>query len=218
MVEWTRSIWITEWIHEGTEWMSKYLIDRICLMNEWMIGRLLPGSLLCGWLRAPSVLMCGDQDWDVIGQGTANRICGAGLTYNEQQRSFVFDFGGQKFTISERRFDENMLSHGRSDICFLLMISCFFIQLIRRCRLTARTRRTTRLPSSASRQSSWTRVPGNCLSSVVSRFELGRQTVTDQGFSLQVTAAGSGEQVDEGVRWLGQVGTSEGLWWTGGEQ
>ncbi|XP_037639451.1 thyroglobulin [Sebastes umbrosus] len=59
------------------------------------------GSLLCGWLRAPSVLMCGDQDWDVIGQGTANRICGAGLTYNEQQRSFVFDFGGQKFTITD---------------------------------------------------------------------------------------------------------------------
>jgi len=60
------------------------------------------GSLLCGWLRAPSVLMCGDQDWDVIGQGAANRICGAGLTYNKQQRSFVFDFGGEKFTISEK--------------------------------------------------------------------------------------------------------------------
>ncbi|XP_044062749.1 thyroglobulin isoform X2 [Siniperca chuatsi] len=38
------------------------------------------GSLLCGWLRAPSVLLCGDRDWDVIGQGAANRICGAGLT------------------------------------------------------------------------------------------------------------------------------------------
>ncbi|XP_049439347.1 thyroglobulin isoform X1 [Epinephelus fuscoguttatus] len=59
------------------------------------------GSLLCGWLRAPSVLMCGDQDWDVIGQGKASRICGAGLTYNKQQRSFVFDFGGQKFTITD---------------------------------------------------------------------------------------------------------------------
>lgn len=62
----------------------------------------LTGSLLCGWLRAPSVLMCGDQDWDVIGQGAADRICGAGLTYNEKQRSFVFDFGGQKFTISTK--------------------------------------------------------------------------------------------------------------------
>lgn len=60
------------------------------------------GSLLCGWLRAPSVLMCGDQDWDMIGQGTANRICGAGLSYNEQQKSFVFDFGGQNFTISKK--------------------------------------------------------------------------------------------------------------------
>ncbi|KAM9352691.1 thyroglobulin [Symphorus nematophorus] len=58
------------------------------------------GSLLCGWLRAPSVLMCGDQDWDVIGQGAANRICGAGLTYNKEQGSFEFDFGGQKFTFT----------------------------------------------------------------------------------------------------------------------
>ncbi|XP_068999898.1 thyroglobulin [Embiotoca jacksoni] len=59
------------------------------------------GSLFCGWLRAPSVLMCGDQDWDLIGQGAANRICGAGLTYNVQQRSFMFDFGGQKFTFTD---------------------------------------------------------------------------------------------------------------------
>ncbi|KAM9852016.1 thyroglobulin [Aulostomus maculatus] len=59
------------------------------------------GSLLCGWLTAPSVLMCGDQDWDVTGQAAASRICGAGLTYNEQQRSFVFDLGGQKFTITD---------------------------------------------------------------------------------------------------------------------
>ncbi|KAM6910506.1 thyroglobulin [Xenentodon cancila] len=59
------------------------------------------GSLLCGWLRSPSVLMCGDQDWDVTGQGSAGRLCGAGLTYNEEQLSFVFNFGGQKFTITD---------------------------------------------------------------------------------------------------------------------
>lgn len=45
--------------------------------------------------------MCEEQDWDVTGQGTANRTCGAGLRYNEQDKSFVFDFGGQEFTISE---------------------------------------------------------------------------------------------------------------------
>lgn len=73
--------------------MSEYLIELIRL--------LLPGTLLCGWLRAPSVLMCGDQDWDVNGWGTADRVCGAGLTYNKQKRSFIFDFGGQKFTISK---------------------------------------------------------------------------------------------------------------------
>lgn len=58
--------------------------------------------MFCGWLRAPSVLMCGDQDWDVIGQGAANRTCGAGLTYNERQKSFVFDFGGQNFIICKK--------------------------------------------------------------------------------------------------------------------
>ncbi|XP_075994519.1 thyroglobulin [Genypterus blacodes] len=42
------------------------------------------GTLLCGLLRNPSVLMCGDQDWDMIGQGKANRIC-----------------GGQKFNITD---------------------------------------------------------------------------------------------------------------------
>ncbi|KAF3839080.1 hypothetical protein F7725_017797 [Dissostichus mawsoni] len=51
--------------------------------------------------EAPSVLMCGDEDWDVIGQAAANRECGAGLTYNEQQRSFLFDFGGQQFDITD---------------------------------------------------------------------------------------------------------------------
>ncbi|CAL8248966.1 unnamed protein product [Lota lota] len=57
------------------------------------------GSILCGLMRTPSVLLCADQDWDVIGQGTANRVCGAGLSYNKRQRSFVFNFGGQEFTI-----------------------------------------------------------------------------------------------------------------------
>uniref|UniRef100_A0A8C4ZFI8 Thyroglobulin n=1 Tax=Gadus morhua TaxID=8049 RepID=A0A8C4ZFI8_GADMO len=59
------------------------------------------GSILCGLMRTPSVLMCADQDWDVIGQGTANRVCGAGLSSNKLQRSFVFDFGGQEFNITD---------------------------------------------------------------------------------------------------------------------
>lgn len=59
------------------------------------------GSLFCGWLRSPSVLMCEEQDWDVRGQATARRICGAGLRYNQLDKSFVLDFGGQKFTISK---------------------------------------------------------------------------------------------------------------------
>ncbi|XP_028985251.1 thyroglobulin isoform X2 [Betta splendens] len=59
------------------------------------------GSVFCGWLSAPSVLMCGDQDWDVRGQGGADRACGPGLTYSELHKSFVFDFGGQNFTITD---------------------------------------------------------------------------------------------------------------------
>eukprot|EP00066_Takifugu_rubripes_P014219 XP_011603485.1 PREDICTED: thyroglobulin [Takifugu rubripes] len=75
--------------------------DKCChgyIINQ---NSLMSGSLFCGWLRSPSVLMCEEQDWDVTGQGTANRICGAGLQYNEQQKSFVFDFGGQMFTITD---------------------------------------------------------------------------------------------------------------------
>ncbi|XP_056284919.1 thyroglobulin [Pseudoliparis swirei] len=68
------------------------------LLNQ---NRLEGGSLFCGWLRAPSILMCGDQDWDVIGEATANRICGTGITYNEQQGSFLFEFGDQKFNITD---------------------------------------------------------------------------------------------------------------------
>ncbi|XP_054597222.2 thyroglobulin [Nothobranchius furzeri] len=59
------------------------------------------GYLFCGWLKAPSVLMCEEQDWDVIGQGSANRVCGAGLSFDKQQRSLQLDFGGQKFTITD---------------------------------------------------------------------------------------------------------------------
>ncbi|XP_068180607.1 thyroglobulin [Antennarius striatus] len=71
------------------------------------------GSVLCGWLRAPSVLTCGEQDWDVIGQGPANRICGAGLTYNKNQKSFEFDFGGEKITITDSALPTD--SRGRKD-------------------------------------------------------------------------------------------------------
>ncbi|KAK2845194.1 hypothetical protein Q5P01_011853 [Channa striata] len=80
---------------------SRAFHDTCCIGFVLNQNSLDGGSLLCGWLRAPSVLMCADQDWDVIGQGTANRICAVGLMYNKQQRSFVFDFGGQNFTITD---------------------------------------------------------------------------------------------------------------------
>lgn len=79
-------------------------------MNESVVFSL-SGSLLCGWLRAPSVLTCGDQDWDVIGQGAAERICGAGLTYNVQEGNFLFDFGGQKFTIGKKNQVTTKIRH-----------------------------------------------------------------------------------------------------------
>lgn len=67
------------------------------VLNENIINS---GSVMCGFLRSPDVLMCADQDWDVIGQGAANRECGAGLSYNERQGNFLFDLGGQRFTFS----------------------------------------------------------------------------------------------------------------------
>uniref|UniRef100_A0A3B3VL63 Thyroglobulin n=1 Tax=Poecilia latipinna TaxID=48699 RepID=A0A3B3VL63_9TELE len=70
-----------------------------CSRDACCHGFILNQNSLTG---APSVLMCEDEDWDVIGQGPANRICGAGLSYSKQQRSFEFDFGGEKFTISKK--------------------------------------------------------------------------------------------------------------------
>ncbi|KAK5921543.1 hypothetical protein CgunFtcFv8_018901 [Champsocephalus gunnari] len=75
--------------------------DACCHGFALNLNTLQGGSLLCGWLRAPSVLMCGDDDWDVIGQAAANRECGAALSYNEQQRIFLLDFGGQQFDITD---------------------------------------------------------------------------------------------------------------------
>ncbi|XP_077432010.1 thyroglobulin isoform X3 [Vanacampus margaritifer] len=73
--------------------------DRCC--RGFILNRnsLNGGSLLCGWLRAPPVLMCGQQDWDAVGRCAANCVCGAGLAYDKQQGNFLFDFGGQKFAI-----------------------------------------------------------------------------------------------------------------------
>lgn len=106
------------------------------------------GSLLCGWLRVPSVLMCEDEDWDVIGQGPANRICGAGLSYSEQQRSFELDFGGEKFTISKKATQLGLTGPVQTQT------ECSgSVQLTALCLATAGPGRTTRPPSSASRPS-----------------------------------------------------------------
>ncbi|KAJ0066589.1 hypothetical protein NL108_015334, partial [Boleophthalmus pectinirostris] len=60
-------------------------------------NRLNSGSIMCGFLRAPSVLMCAEQDWDVIGRGAASRDCGAGLKSDEKRDDFLFDLGGHEF-------------------------------------------------------------------------------------------------------------------------
>ncbi|XP_022529282.2 thyroglobulin [Astyanax mexicanus] len=59
------------------------------------------GSLMCGLLSFPSVLQCSEGDWDVSSVASSNRICGAGLKYNKQQKQFTFEFGGQNFTITD---------------------------------------------------------------------------------------------------------------------
>uniref|UniRef100_A0AAZ3SN54 Thyroglobulin n=1 Tax=Oncorhynchus tshawytscha TaxID=74940 RepID=A0AAZ3SN54_ONCTS len=58
------------------------------------------GTIMCGLLSYPDMLLCSEADWDVSGLAKANRICGAGVTYNKLQKQFIFNFGGQDFTIS----------------------------------------------------------------------------------------------------------------------
>ncbi|XP_051574507.1 thyroglobulin-like [Myxocyprinus asiaticus] len=59
------------------------------------------GSIMCGLLSSPSVLQCSEKDWDVSGMASSNRICGAGVQYNKQQKRFTFNFGEQNFTITD---------------------------------------------------------------------------------------------------------------------
>ncbi|XP_042171184.1 thyroglobulin isoform X1 [Oncorhynchus tshawytscha] len=59
------------------------------------------GTIMCGLLSYPDMLLCSEADWDVSGLAKANRICGAGVTYNKLQKQFIFNFGGQDFTITD---------------------------------------------------------------------------------------------------------------------
>ncbi|XP_055780470.1 thyroglobulin-like [Salvelinus fontinalis] len=59
------------------------------------------GTIMCGLLSYPDMLLCSEADWDVSGLAKANRICGAGLTYNKLQKQFIFNLGGQDFTITD---------------------------------------------------------------------------------------------------------------------
>lgn len=58
------------------------------------------GSIMCGFLTAPTVLQCSESDWDVKSLSSSSRICGAGVQYSKQLKRFTFSFGGQNFTIS----------------------------------------------------------------------------------------------------------------------
>uniref|UniRef100_A0A8C8FER4 Carboxylesterase type B domain-containing protein n=1 Tax=Oncorhynchus tshawytscha TaxID=74940 RepID=A0A8C8FER4_ONCTS len=44
------------------------------------------GTIMCGLLSYPDMLLCSEADWDVSGLAKANRICGAGVTYNKLQK------------------------------------------------------------------------------------------------------------------------------------
>ncbi|XP_063076397.1 thyroglobulin [Engraulis encrasicolus] len=59
------------------------------------------GSLMCGLLSQPDVLLCSEADWDVSGQGRSSRTCGAGVQYSKQNKRFTFNFGGQIFNITD---------------------------------------------------------------------------------------------------------------------
>ncbi|XP_056331806.1 thyroglobulin [Danio aesculapii] len=59
------------------------------------------GSIMCGFLSAPTVLQCSESDWDVKSLSSSSRICGAGVQYSKQLKRFTFSFGGQNFTITD---------------------------------------------------------------------------------------------------------------------
>ncbi|KAG7469780.1 hypothetical protein MATL_G00132440 [Megalops atlanticus] len=59
------------------------------------------GTVMCGLLSFPEVLLCSDRDWDIAGSSESSRICGAGVQYNKQRKQFTFNFGGQNFTITD---------------------------------------------------------------------------------------------------------------------
>uniref|UniRef100_A0AAZ3SG61 Thyroglobulin n=1 Tax=Oncorhynchus tshawytscha TaxID=74940 RepID=A0AAZ3SG61_ONCTS len=47
------------------------------------------GTIMCGLLSYPDMLLCSEADWDVSGLAKANRICGAGVTYNKLQKHLL---------------------------------------------------------------------------------------------------------------------------------
>lgn len=75
------------------------------LRKEWDLEGFsvcyMAGSMMCGLLSSPAVLQCSEDDWDVSAVASSSRICGAGLKYNQRQKHFTFEFGGQNFTISK---------------------------------------------------------------------------------------------------------------------
>ncbi|XP_062847631.1 thyroglobulin [Trichomycterus rosablanca] len=59
------------------------------------------GSVICGLMSFPGVLQCNENDWDLRATAPSSRTCGAGVSYNKEQRRFTFEFGGQNFTITD---------------------------------------------------------------------------------------------------------------------
>ncbi|KAJ8013237.1 hypothetical protein DPEC_G00051180 [Dallia pectoralis] len=59
------------------------------------------GVIMCGLISYPDMLLCSEADWDLSGIAPADRICGAGVTYNKLHKQLVFNFGGQDFTITD---------------------------------------------------------------------------------------------------------------------
>uniref|UniRef100_A0AAZ3SVJ7 Thyroglobulin n=1 Tax=Oncorhynchus tshawytscha TaxID=74940 RepID=A0AAZ3SVJ7_ONCTS len=76
------------------------------------------GTIMCGLLSYPDMLLCSEADWDVSGLAKANRICGAGVTYNKLQKQFIFNFGGQDFTITLPTSSKNKTDYQATIIGF----------------------------------------------------------------------------------------------------
>lgn len=79
----------------GLVYEFRYLILRIQNSHH-----LTPGTILCGLMSYPDVLICNTNDWSQTSIPGTDGIC-KGVNCDEKDKKFSFSLGGQVFTGSK---------------------------------------------------------------------------------------------------------------------